>query len=153
MLLATPLQRRRWVVSGGVAILAGTVLMVVLAAAGIVIGGLLSGGDLVTPVIGTIALGLYAIALGGIGVAIAGVFSTAAAGAAIAILTAVIWLLDIVVPAFGLPSFVHDLALSAHYGQPMLGVWDPVGIVVSLMLAVGGVAIGAWGFARRDLQT
>ena len=76
----------------------------------------------------------------------------AAAGAAIAILTAVIWLLDVIVPAFGLPAFVHDLALSAHYGQPMLGVWDPVGIVVSLMLAVGGVAIGAWGFARRDLQ-
>ena len=114
--------------------------------------GLMSGGDLVTPVVGTIALGLYAAALGGIGFAIGGVFSTAAAGAAIAILTAVIWLLDIVGPAFGLPPFVHDLALSAHYGQPMLGVWDPVGIVVSLMLAVGGVAIGAWGFARRDLQ-
>jgi ABC-2 type transport system permease protein len=152
MLLATPLQRRRWVVSGGVAILAGTVLMVVLAAAGIAIGGLLSGGDLATPLIGTMALGLYAVALGGIGVAIAGVFSTAAAGAAIAILTAAIWLLDVIVPAFGLPPFVHDLALSAHYGQPMLGVWDPVGIVVSLMLAVGGVAVGAWGFGRRDLQ-
>ncbi len=45
-----------------------------------------------------------------------------------------------------------QLALTAHYGQPMLGNWDPVGIVVSLVLAVGGVGLGAWGFARRDLQ-
>jgi hypothetical protein len=34
----------------------------------------------------------------------------------------------------------------------MVGVWDPVGIVVSLVVAVGGVAVGAWGFARRDLR-
>ncbi len=152
MVLATPLQRGRWVVSGAVAILAGIVVIVALGAAGIAIGGILSGGDLTTPVIGTVALGLYAVALGGIGVAIAGLVSTAAAGAAIAILTAVIWLIDIVVPALGLPAFVHDLALTAHFGQPMLGVWDPVGIVVSLLLAVGGVALGVWGFARRDLR-
>jgi hypothetical protein len=35
----------------------------------------------------------------------------------------------------------------------MLGVWDPVGIVASLGLAVGGIAIGAWGFKRRDLRS
>ena len=33
-----------------------------------------------------------------------------------------------------------------------VGVWDPVGIVASLALAIGGVAIGAWGFRRRDLH-
>ena len=27
-----------------------------------------------------------------------------------------------------------------------------VGLVASLVLAVGGLAVGAWGFARRDLQ-
>jgi hypothetical protein len=35
----------------------------------------------------------------------------------------------------------------------MLGQWDGVGIVASLVLAVGGVALGAWGFNRRDLRT
>ena len=39
----------------------------------------------------------------------------------------------------------------AHdFGQPMGGVWDPVGIVAALALAIGGVLIGAWGFSRRD---
>jgi hypothetical protein len=33
----------------------------------------------------------------------------------------------------------------------MLGHWDMAGVVASLVLAVGGIAIGAWGFARRDL--
>jgi hypothetical protein len=33
----------------------------------------------------------------------------------------------------------------------MLGLWDPAGIVASLVLAVGGTLVGARGFARRDL--
>jgi len=35
----------------------------------------------------------------------------------------------------------------------MVGVWDPVGIVASLVLAIGGVALGTWGFQRRDLRS
>jgi hypothetical protein len=35
----------------------------------------------------------------------------------------------------------------------MLGQWDPVGIVASLVLAFGGLAVGAWGFNRRDLRS
>jgi hypothetical protein len=34
----------------------------------------------------------------------------------------------------------------------MIGSWDPVGIVASLGLAIGGLLIGAWGFAHRDLK-
>ena len=34
----------------------------------------------------------------------------------------------------------------------MLGQWDPVGIVASVVLAVGGILVGAWGFKRRDLK-
>jgi hypothetical protein len=36
---------------------------------------------------------------------------------------------------------------------PMLGQWDPAGIVASVVLAFGGVAVGAWGFARRDIRS
>jgi hypothetical protein len=32
----------------------------------------------------------------------------------------------------------------------MVGVWDPVGIVAALLLAIGGVLIGGWGFNWRD---
>jgi hypothetical protein len=47
---------------------------------------------------------------------------------------------------------VRDLALTAHYGLPMVGQWNAAGIVASLVFAIGGVAIEAWGFARRDLS-
>ena len=38
-------------------------------------------------------------------------------------------------------------------GQPMVGVWDVIGVVACIVLAVAGLAIGTWGFARRDLRS
>ena len=108
--------------------------------------------DSATPLAGTLVLGLFAIAMGGVGVAIAGVFGTRFAGPAVVILVIVTWFLDILVPALNLPDVVHQLALTAHYGQPMVGQWDAVGIAASVLLGIAGVAIGAWGFRRRDLR-
>jgi hypothetical protein len=71
----------------------------------------------------------------------------------VAILTILIWFVDIIAPPLGLPAVLHELALTAHYGLPMLGQWDGVGIVASVLLGLGGVAIGAWGFGRRDLAS
>ena len=153
MLLAAPLGRRRWAVSGGIGILGGIVVIMVVTVAGIGIGASLTGGDIVTPMVGTLALGLYAAAMAGVGVAVGGVVGTGAAGPAVALLTVITWFDGIIAPALGLPEIVRDLALTTHYGQPMLGVWDPVGIVASVVLAVGGVAVGAWGFQRRDLRS
>jgi hypothetical protein len=34
----------------------------------------------------------------------------------------------------------------------MVGVWDWGGIALSAVIAVGGIALGAWGFARRDMR-
>jgi len=152
LLLAAPLGRVRWVVSGGVGIFAAIVVIMVLTVVGIGIGASITGGDIVTPMVGTISLGLYAIAMAGVGVAVGGIFGTGAAGPAVALLTVIIWFDGIIAPALGLPDVVRELALTTHYGQPMLGVWDPAGIVASIVLAVGGVAVGAWGFQRRDLR-
>jgi putative exporter of polyketide antibiotics len=66
--------------------------------------------------------------------------------------TIVTWFIALLAPAFGLPEWVHELALSSHYGQPMIGEWDPVGIAASLGIALVGLALGAWGFSRRDLR-
>ena len=153
MLLAAPLGRIRWVVSGGRGIFGGIVVIMALTVAGIGIGASITGGDIVTPMVGTLSLGLYALAMAGIGIAVGGVFGSGAAGPAVALLTVIMWFDGIIAPALGLPDIVRQLALTTHYGQPMLGVWDPVGIVASLVLAVGGVAIGAWGFQRRDLES
>jgi len=153
MLLATPLARARWVMSGGVAIAGLIVVFVVVAAIGIAIGTAMIGGDLGGPVVGTFALGAFAAAFAGIGVAIAGVSRSSWAAPAVALLTIGTWFVDTIVPAFKLPDLVHQLALSAHYGLPMLGQWDVAGLVASGVLAVGGVAVGVWGFGRRDLRS
>ena len=152
MLLAAPLARTRWVVSGAWGILGGVGVFMAVTVAGIGIGASITGGDIVTPMVGTLSLGLYAVAMAGVGVAIGGVFGTAAAGPAVALLAVITWFDGIIAPALGLPDVVSELALTTHYGQPMLGVWDPAGVWASIVLAVGGVAVGAWGFRRRDLR-
>ena len=151
-LLATPLSRVRWLTSSGAAMIGAVLVVTALAALGIAIGAVMAGGDIVTPVIGSLVLGLYAAALVGIGVAIGGVFGTSYAAPFVAIFTIVTWFVGIIGPALGLPEILHDLALTSHYGFTMLGQWDPVGIVASVVLAVGGIALGAWGFKRRDLR-
>ena len=37
-------------------------------------------------------------------------------------------------------------------GQPMIGVWDPAGIVACVALAVGGLWLGGAGVRRRDIS-
>lgn len=153
MLLATPLTRERWLVSGGIGILTGIVVIVGVTALGIAVGALMAEGELGTPVTGTLAIGLYGAALAGAGLAVGGLFGTAYAASTVAGLTIVTWLLDLIGPVLSLPDWVQALALSSHMGQPMVGVWDAGGIVACLLLAAGGLVLGAWGFARRDLRS
>ncbi|MFL5771300.1 MAG: hypothetical protein ACJ765_14595 [Chloroflexota bacterium] len=151
-LLATPLSRVRWAASGGVAVVVGAVVMTVIAMIGVGVGAVVAGSDIATPVAGTMVLGLYAAALGGIGIAIGGLLGTSYAGPFVAILTIVTWFVGIIGPALGLPDIAHQLALTSHYGFTMLGQWDWAGVVASVALAAGGVVVGAWGFKRRDLR-
>lgn len=151
-LLATPLSRVRWAASGGVAVVVGAVVMTVIAMIGVGVGAVVAGSEIATPVAGTMVLGLYAAALGGIGIAIGGLLGTSYAGPFVAILTIVTWFVGIIGPALGLPDIAHQLALTSHYGFTMLGQWDWAGVVASVALAAGGVIVGAWGFKRRDLR-
>ncbi len=151
MLLATPLSRRRWVASGGAAVLMGIAVFVGITMLGIGLGGATVGGDLVTPILGTLSLALYAAALAGIGIAVAGLVRASLAGPVVALVTILTWLFDFLGPALSLPDPIQQLALSSHLGQPMIGIWDPGGIVACLVLAVGGICLGAWGIRRRDI--
>lgn len=151
MLLATPLSRVRWLVSGAAGLFIGIAVMVAVTAAGIAIGTLTAGGELGTPVLGTLAIGLYAAAFAGIGLAVGGWIGTAYAGVTVATLTIVTWLVDLVAPGLNLPDWVQQLALSTHMGQPMVGVWDAGGVIACLVLAVGGTLFGAAGIRRRDI--
>lgn len=151
-LLATPLSRTRWVTSGAVAAFVGVVVVTVMTMVGIAVGAIIAGSEIATPVAGTLVLGLYAAALVGIGIAVGGVFGTSYAGPFVAIFTIVTWFIGIIGPALNLPDIVSELALTSHYGFTMLGRWDAVGVAASIILAVGGVLVGAWGFRRRDLR-
>jgi ABC-2 type transport system permease protein len=152
LLLAAPVARARWLIQSGLGVFVAIVVAVVINGVGIGLGIASTGADPVTPAIGTGVLALYAMAIAGVGLAAGGLLRSSMAGIVAGLVVVGMFLLDILVPALKLPDEVHELALSAHYGEPMLGHWDPVGIVASLVLAFGGLLVGAWGFARRDLK-
>ena len=97
------------------------------------------------------SLALYAAAVVGIGVAIGGLWRTSLAADIAALFVVATFLLDLLAPALGLPDAVHQLALTSHLGQPMIGIWDPAGIVACVVIAVGGILLGGWGIRRRDI--
>jgi putative exporter of polyketide antibiotics len=141
------------VLAGGVGILVGIVVFNVLAMVGIGIGAALAGGDVWTPVLGATVLGLFAMAMAGVGIAVGGLVRSGLAGPMVVIVTVVTWFIQITGPALNLPEFVTNLALPSHYGLPMVGEWEVAGVIASVVVAIGGVAIGAWGFSRRDLSS
>jgi ABC-2 type transport system permease protein len=152
MILATPLVRARWVVAGGIAAILAIVVMTALFALGIGLGAASGGvavGDAIT---GSAVLGIYAAAIVGVGIAVGGVWRTSIAAEIAAMVVLVTYLIDLVAPALNLPDWVHQLAITAHLGQPMVGVWDPVGVGACLLIAAGGIAVGAWGVTRRDID-
>jgi ABC-2 type transport system permease protein len=149
--LATPLTRGRWVIAGAMGALLADVVMSVVFALGIGLGGVSGGVSVGTAMLGSASLGLFAAAIIGIGVAVGGVWRTSLAAEIAAVVVVITYLVDLLAPAFKLPDWVHQLALTAHMGQPMVGDWDPVGVVLCLALAVVGTLVGAWGMSRRDI--
>lgn len=149
--LATPLTRVRWLVSGAIAAVIGAVIVTVIFAFGVASGAASGGSTAGTALLGSASLGLYMAALIGVGVAVGGLWRTSIAAEIVALLVVATYLLDLLAPPLNLPDWVHQLALTAHFGKPMLGEWDAIGVVACLVLAIGGIALGAWGMARRDV--
>ena len=152
LVLAAPLSRRAWVLRIGLGVFAAIALLTAIVALGVGAGAALAGSDALTPMAGTLALGLYAAALAGVGLAVGGLAGTGVAAATVAVVVVATYLIDLLVPALDLPGWVHKLAMTAHLGQPMVGTWDAAGVVACLLLAVGGLLMGAVGLARRDLN-
>jgi len=151
MLLATPLARRSWAVSSAIGVYLTIAVMTVVLAVAVGIGALMAGSDAVTPMAGSATLGLYAAAVAGVGFAIGGLVRTSIAAEVVALVVTVTFLIDLIAPPLRLPDWVHQLALTAHMGQPMVGVWDVAGIATCLVLAAGGLALSGWGMRRRDV--
>jgi ABC-2 type transport system permease protein len=151
LLLTTPLTRVRWAVANGIGTWLGIAVITGLLAASIAIGVSAAGGEVGAPVAGTLVLALYGMALAGVGSALGGLFGPSVVAPSLAVLAIGTFLVDILGPALTLPDWLQQLALSNHLGEPMLGTWDPAGMLACLALAVGGLAVGAWGLRRRDI--
>ena len=151
MLLATPLARSRWAILSGLGVYLAIASMTAIFAVAVAIGAALAGSDAVTPMAGCASLGLYAAALAGVGFAVGGVFRTSIAAEVVALLAGATYLIDLIAPALKLPDAIHRLALSADLGQPLVGRWEPAGIVACLALAIVGLLLGGWGMRRRDV--
>ena len=151
VVLSTALSRARWALHSGAGVLAGIAVTTLVLAVFVAAAILVVGGDLVAPVLGTGVLGLAAAAFAGVGLAVGGLIRSSLAPAVTAGIVIATFLIDTLGAALKLPDAILKLSLFAHLGQPMAGVFDPVGLAVAAVLAVGGLALGAWGVTRRDL--
>ena len=150
MLLSTPLSRPRWAIYSGLGVYLAIVVMTAIMAGCVGLGAAAAGSDALTPMAGTMALGLYAAALAGVGFAVGGLKSSLAAES-VGLVVVATYIIDLVAPALSLPDWFHQLALTSHLGQPMVGNWDPAGVAACLILAAAGLLLGGWGVRRRDV--
>jgi len=151
-LLASPLTRAGWVIAGGTAAIGAVALMTAIFALGIGLGASAGGGTPGDALLGSASLGLYAMAIVGVGVAVGGVWRTSLAAEIAALVVVATYLIDLLAPPLKLPDWFHQLALTAHLGQPMIGHWDVAGVIACLVMAIGGVLLGGWGMTRRDVS-
>lgn len=152
MVMAAPITRARWVAWSALGVLAAIAVTVIVLGAVVALAVASLGGDVATPVIGIGILGLAAAGFAGIGLAAGGLVRASLGAPVAAALVIATFLLDTLGAALDLPDFVIDLSIYKHLGQPMVGTYDAAGLAACLVLAVGGLALGAWGMQRRDLD-
>jgi ABC-2 type transport system permease protein len=152
LLLTTPIARTRWALLSGLGTFAAVLGVAVIVAVVAAVGVAIAGEDPLTPLVGTLVLALHGWAAAGVGLAVGGLLRPSLAAPAVIVLIVAWLLLDILAPLLELPSWVRDLVLATHYGEPMVGRWDPVGVAAALAMAVAGLAVCAIGFSRRDLR-
>jgi ABC-2 type transport system permease protein len=152
VLLSAPMTRVAWFVRSGLGTFLAISLSAALVSLATAVGAASQGDDAGVPARGAFVFAMYGLALAGVGFAVAGLFRSSLAAPTVIVLTVGCFLIELFAIALKLPDWVAELALGTHYGRPFVGSWDPVGIVASLALAFGGLAVGAWGMARRDVR-
>jgi ABC-2 type transport system permease protein len=149
--LAAPVGRVRWFLLSSLGVLLAVGLATAVLTGLVVLATAFAGGSLANIVPGTALLGLAAAAFGSVGLAAGGLVRSSIAAPVAAAFAIGTLVLDLFGPALDLPEAVLDLSIVKQLGQPMVGVYDATGIVASVVLIVGGLAVGTLGFRRRDL--
>jgi polyether ionophore transport system permease protein len=149
--LSTPVSRTGWFIRSGLGVYAAIAVSVTLLGVFVAVAVASQGGDVVEPVVGAAIVGVASAGFAGIGLAAGGLFRASLAAPVAALGVIASFLLDTLGEALDLPDEILDLSVYQHLGQPMAGTYDLVGIAVALVLAIGGLMLGAWGLHRRDL--
>ena len=152
VVLSNPLTRAAWLIKSGLGAYLAILLSAAVVALATALGAASQGSDVLTPTLGAFVLALYGIAFAGVGIAAAGLVRASLAASVVILLTVGTFLITIFAAPLKLPDWVADLALSSHFGSPLVGEWDVVGVVASLVLGLGGLLVGAWGMSRRDVR-
>ena len=153
MVLSKPIRRIAWSVRSGAGLLAAIMVMGLVIGVGPSIGAVIQGDAWLPIIVGGLVLGLYGAALAGVGLLVAGAGWPGWAAMAVGGFTLAFYLLDLLGALLGLPADVLNLSLTRHLGRPMAGFYDVPGLIACLVLALGGLFLGAWLFGRRDLRT
>src|SRR3954469_7195387 len=151
VVLSTPRSRASWAMRSSVGVLAaiGVVTLVIAIIIGLAV--VVQGGEPFAPVAGIAILGLAAAGFAGVGLAVGGLVRSSLAAGVTGVLIIATLLIDTLGAALKLPQWVLDLSIYKPLGQPMAGIFDPVGIFVATAMVVGGLVLCAVGFTRRDI--
>lgn len=151
MILGAPVSRLGWALKSGLGVMVAIALMIALAAIGVVGGAAIQGGDGLEVALGVSVLGAYGMAVAGVGLAVGGLIRPGIAAVTVVSLTIGFYLIDLLGQILRLPDAIVGLSLNQHLGEPILGNFDPFGLALCAVLAVGGLALSAAGMARRDV--
>lgn len=152
LVMSAPISRTRWMLRSGLGVLGAIALTTAVLAVIVAVAVASQGGSVAEPVAGIGVLGLASGAFAGVGLAAGGLVRASLAAPVAAFIVLATFLLDLLGAALDLPDVLLDVSLYRHLGQPVAGVFDPVGLVAGAVLALGGVAVGAIGLQRRDLD-
>jgi ABC-2 type transport system permease protein len=151
VVLSTPRSRASWAFRSSLGVMGaiGVVTLVIAIIIGVAV--IAQGGDPLAPIAGIGILGLTAAAFAGVGLAVGGLVRSSLAAGVTGVLIVATLLLDTLGAALKLPQWVLDLSIYKHLGQPMAGIYDPVGLIAATVMTVGGLALCTWGLTRRDI--
>ncbi|CAN5797984.1 hypothetical protein BH24CHL5_BH24CHL5_09030 [soil metagenome] len=152
IVLAAPLRRGAWALRSGLGLISAVLLMGAPIDLGPAIGAAAPGDPALSLLGGGLVLGVYGAALVGIGILVAGFGRPRYAGLAVGGVAFTFYLLDLLGTVLRLPDDVLNLSLTQHLGEPMAGTYDVPGTLAAAAVALAGLLVGAWAFARRDLH-
>ena len=151
MILGAPVSRVAFALKSGLGVMAAIAVMIALAALGVVAGAAIQGADGFEVALGVAVLGAYGMAVAGVGLAVGGVVRPGIAAVVVVSLTIAFYLIDLLGQILRLPDEIVGLSLNQHLGEPILGNFDPFGLAICAVMAIGGLGVAAVGMARRDV--